>query len=593
MRLLRLSGVSFAFFFLLTTSTIDLQAAPGQQAPTLDQAAQAAHDADAPSRVIVRYRAGSEPQVRARMEKRRQRIVSSLRGIGAITVNANRGELRKIAKDPDVVGVSTDASIRSHGATLSDLFSATLDAQQLRRTLGLSAWPEGGSGVGVAIVDSGIAPVPDLAGRITAFYDFTAGGVPAWPSDRHGHGTHLAGLIAGSGLASAGQYAGVAPAVRLIGLKVLDADGHGYTSDVIAAIEFAINNRTTLGIDIINLSLGHPVLEAAATDPLVQVVERATAAGIVVVASAGNTGKSSRGDVGFGGINSPGNAPSALTVGAVNTRHTADRLDDEVSSFSSRGPTWYDGLIKPDVLAPGSALTAATDPSSSLGKRPELRAGWTPYITLSGTSMSAAVTTGVVALMIEANRKDNPNTRLAPNTVKMLLQYSATATPGDHGSAAGVLTEGAGTINAAGAIELARAINPSATVETPWLERGISTGTALGGTWLPWTRRVTWGDRLVAGDVITRKERGWRTSTRWGAAVGWSSATWLTESVVIETFGYWSSRPLWSSASVTTLDGDDHIVWGNSMDDHIVWGNSMDDGDHIVWGNTTIGARKQ
>ena len=162
-----------------------------------------------------------------------------------------------------------------------------------------------GNGIGVAIVDSGIAPVYDLVANIRAFYDFTNGqsGVAATPRDGYGHGTHVAGLVAGSGGRSNGQYGGVAPRARLIGLRVLDNSGSGSTSDVIAALQFATANKATLGIDVINLSLGHPAFESAATDPLVRAVEAASRAGIVVVVSAGNVGVNPKTNaIGYGGI---------------------------------------------------------------------------------------------------------------------------------------------------------------------------------------------------------------------------------------------------------------------------------------------------
>ena len=122
---------------------------------------------------------------------------------------------------------------------------------------------------------------------------------------------------------SGGQYAGVAPNARLIGLRVLNNVGNGSTSDVIAAINFAIANKSALGIDILNLSLGHPVFEAAATDPLVQAVEAASRAGILVVVSAGNVGVNPvTGQVGYAGILVPGNAPSAFTVASAKTQGT-------------------------------------------------------------------------------------------------------------------------------------------------------------------------------------------------------------------------------------------------------------------------------
>ncbi len=144
----------------------------------------------------------------------------------------------------------------------------------LRATLGLSASSGQGLWLGVAVIDSGIAPLKDFGSRITAFYDFTAGDVATSPRDDYGHGTHIAGLIAGDGN-SGNAYVGVAPGARLIGLKVLDSQGTGSTSDVIRALDFARVNKAALGIDVINLSLGHPIYESAATDPLVQAVERA------------------------------------------------------------------------------------------------------------------------------------------------------------------------------------------------------------------------------------------------------------------------------------------------------------------------------
>lgn len=547
--------------------------AAGSERPHLDSRARAAKEHNVTSRIIVRYRPGAGPRTQ--------------------TLVASGQTLRALASDPDVAGISTDAVITPHGTFTAGWQSALpeQDAQKLRRTLGLAGAPSGGRGVGIAVIDSGIAPVPDLAGRITAFFDFTSGGIATRPTDEYGHGTHVAGLIAGSGAFSLGAYPGIAPEARLIGLRVLDAHGFGYTSDVIAAIDFAVANRRSLGIDVINLSLGHPILEPAATDPLVQAVERASAAGIVVVTSAGNAGQSKDKQAGFGGISSPGNAPSAITVGALRTNDTIGRGDDSVPAFSSRGPTWFDGAIKPDIVAPGVALLAASHPASTLAQSTGA-AG--PYLSLSGTSMATAVASGVVALMIETNRLDNHNTRLSPNTVKLLLQYSAVQV--SKPANAVELIEGAGGINAAGAIELARAIDPSTRINGHWLERGITTATPIGKSLLAWTRRVTWGDRLVDGDVLGRKQLAWSGKAVWGSALSWSPETWLTGSTVLANFDQWSSAVVKANKPVKAMDGD-HIVWGNAdegdalsgecssaEDDHIVWGNCG--GDHVVWGNS-------
>jgi serine protease AprX len=148
-----------------------------------------------------------------------------------------------------------------------------------------------------------------------------------------GTGTHVAGIIGGSD----GGFRGVAPGVSIVSLKVLGADGSGRTSDVINAIDFAIANKGRFGLRVINLSLGRPVFESFLDDPLDQAVERAYRAGLVVVASAGNYGKTQDGAAVIGGITSPGNSPYALTVGSLDSQGTVNRSDDVVSDYSSRG----------------------------------------------------------------------------------------------------------------------------------------------------------------------------------------------------------------------------------------------------------------
>ena len=225
--------------------------------------------------------------------------------------------------------------------------------------------------MGVAVIDSGIAPVPDLAGKISAFYDFTNGqaGVATDPVDGYGHGTHVAGLVAGSGALSNGQYAGVATDAHLIGLRVLDDSGAGSTDAVIAAVEFATAHKADLGINVINLSLGHPPYESAATDPLDAAVTAAEQAGIVVVVSAGNVGVNpTTGLVGYAGILSPGNAPAALTVASVKPMGTLSLSDDLIADYSSRGPTWFDSYAgSRTVSVPGQMVIAPFAQGSYIG----------------------------------------------------------------------------------------------------------------------------------------------------------------------------------------------------------------------------------
>src|SRR5262249_11013356 len=147
--------------------------------------------------------------------------------------------------------------------------------------------------------------------------DFTKNGKATSAFDDYGHGTHIAGLIGSNGRRSNYEYQGIAPDVRLIGLKVLDKTGRGKTSDVIKALEFLVANKDRLGIHVVNLSLGHPIFAPAKYDPLVQAVEKASKAGLIVVTAAGNFGANeTTGEPGYTGITSPCNAPSAICAGA-------------------------------------------------------------------------------------------------------------------------------------------------------------------------------------------------------------------------------------------------------------------------------------
>ena len=450
--------------------------------------------------------------------------------------------------------------------------SADYDGQALRATLGLQP-TDVGRGVGVAIVDSGIAPTPDLTGRISAFYDFSNGVITATaPNDGYGHGTHIAGLIAGSGAQSNGKYVGVATAARLIGLKVLDATGAGYSSDVIAAVEFATENKAALGIDVMNLSLGHPIYESAATDPLVQAIERAVSAGIVVVVSAGNHGMNyDTGLVGLAGLTSPGNSPSALTIGAARHKGTVSRFDDEVAVFSSRGPSWFDGFVKPDVLVPGQALYATALPNSTLAQKPGYAHPTLPgYIKLSGTSMAAGVASGLVADIIDTNRRNRgADSVLTPNTIKAILQFTAIPLVDDDPTTPAAFEQGTGEVNMQGALALTRAINPAAPLGSPWLETGVDITSTIGNDVYSWASILIWGNHYVAGNTAFWHVHAFDDHVVWG-------------------------------------DGDDHIVWGESVDlvlehvqalsDHLVWGEDDDhvvwgeDDDHVVWGESVIAA---
>ena len=227
-----------------------------------------------------------------------------------------------------------------------------------------AAWQSGytGAGIGVALVDSGISSHPDLNGgswgssRVVWNQSFVPGNASA--NDQYGHGTHIAGLIAGNGASSTGaQYSktfeGIAPKATLVNLRVLDQNGVGTDSEVIAAINTAISLKSKFNIRVINLSMGRPVYESYKMDPLCHAVEAAWKSGIVVVVAAGNNGRYQPTN-GYGTITSPGNDPYVITVGAMKPMGTPTRVDDLIASYSSKGPTAIDAIAKPDLVAPGN-----------------------------------------------------------------------------------------------------------------------------------------------------------------------------------------------------------------------------------------------
>jgi serine protease AprX len=227
-----------------------------------------------------------------------------------------------------------------------------------------------GTGVGIVVVDSGIDPnhqaFLDNSGnsRIVYSQDFTG---QNRTDDPYGHGTHVASTAAGNGFNIAGSaYQGIAPNAKIINLRVLDQNGTGTISSILAALDWIYQNRAnaTYNMKVVNLSLGANALDSYTNDPLCKSVRKLVDAGIVVVAAAGNEGKDGNGAKIYGQIHSPGNEPSAITVGAVNTHGTDVRSDDVMTTYSSRGPTrsyytdaggtkHYDNLVIPDLVAPG------------------------------------------------------------------------------------------------------------------------------------------------------------------------------------------------------------------------------------------------
>lgn len=413
-----------------------------------------------------------------RIEGHRGRVKKEFWAIDGLAAEAEVTELEGLAQTPGIEGISEDHVVRPS----NDITVKSVGADIARMSYGVE-----GDGVGIAVLDSGVSPHgKDLDGsrrigsRILAQWstvglDGNAMANAGSMDDSYGHGTHVAGIIAGNGDESGGALSGIAPKAKIISVKVLGDDGSGYVSDVIEGIQWVIQNKLKYNIRIINLSLGHPVSESYKTDPLAQACEAAVRAGIVVVVAAGNYGKDEFGKIVYGGITSPGNDPQVITVGAAKSQGTPARSDDAIADYSSRGPTALDLLSKPDLVATGNRVKSIADPSTNKNDLFDLypqnrvdpsyytQAGGTEikkvhYFILSGTSMATAVVSGTVALMLQAQP------HLTPNLVKAILMVTA------QDLRLPFVVQGAGYLNTLGAVMLAR--NVSAT-RAPWVLRSF------------------------------------------------------------------------------------------------------------------------
>jgi serine protease AprX len=468
--------------------------------------------------------------------------------------------------------VSLDAGVRVLAAQNTPARDTSVTRQRSVSTS--SAVASTRSTMSVAIIDSGIAPHADLpASRIRAYKDFVTGGTT--PIDNCGHGTHVAGIIAGSGAHSNGAFAGIAPDADIVALRVLGDDCSGNTSDVIDALEWIGRNYVKYNIKVVNISLGHAVLESIFTDPLVQAVERLSRKGVAVVTAAGNKGiNPATGNPGYGGVGVPCNAPSAICVGSLDTKGSADLSDDRVSDSSSRGPTRFDLLAKPDLIAAGVNIVSLAAKGSRLFEEfPNLRVagstGKPEYFKLSGTSMASPAVAGAALLLLRENHG------LAVNTLKLTLQFTSRLLP-----VTDVLTQGAGALNIPGALVLADAINPTVRTGANWISHRLTASNVdASGNVIRWGRRIIYGDRFVRPRYAEVHLVRWNDDLVWAYDALADNIVWGNDDNIV-----WGNNDniVWGNEDNIVWGNDDNIVWGNAADDNIVWGN--DESDNIVWG---------
>ncbi|MGH9141758.1 MAG: S8 family serine peptidase [Vicinamibacterales bacterium] len=502
--------------------------------------------------------------------------------IGAYVLDVPNSQLKVIASNPATLYASHNATVHAFN------FRSSVQSGSYfgRRLMGLN-----GAGVGVAVLDSGVSPNNETP--VTYFRDFL---VPdgahaavdphcAKSCDSNGHGTHVAGTIAGNGVNSFGEQSGMAPGASLIALRVLGADGSGTVDGVINALQWVLDHAKERNIRVVNLSFGMrpsgwlpdadplgTMLDKVHGDPLAIATKALVDAGIFVVAAAGNLGQvdcstlppssahhahpdTGKCDV-WGGITAPGTFPWVFTVGANSSKGSFAREDDERAAFSSRGPAFPLQIAKPDILAGGVGIESTAAPGSRLYQQGALATpSWLldgafptadfPYLVLTGTSQAAAVVSGVAAQMLQANP------RLTPNLIKAILEYTA-----EDYSGYSPLEQGAGFLNALGAVRLSRFY-----------------ATAHKGQRVPveaiWSKHFIWGNHELSGGLMLPDANAWNLGVLWGA---------------LKTADSDGDNIVWGTA-----DGD-NIVWGTSGDgDNIVWGTAAD-GDNIVWGTDCGGA---
>jgi serine protease AprX len=441
-------------------------------------------------------------------------VTGALPIIRGLAVRLPPGAQARLAHDAAIVAVTVNAPIRPQGEPIDTSSLATAYPSAVRAPW---AWRAAtGEGVGIAVIDTGIdGGLPDFSdtngeSRVVASVVTDPDATTA--ADTYGHGTHVAGIIAGDGTKrpagdpAAGRYIGIAPRADLVAIKAADDAGRGTILDAIYGLQFAVDHQVDYNIRVVNLSLSSTVAESYRTDPLDAAVESAYFHGILVVAAAGN-----RGAADDAADYAPGNDPFALSVGAVDDQGTGWPWDDALTDWSSRGGT-QDGLSKPEVVAPGAHIVSTLAPRSAF-------AGLCPhcvvdgdYIRLGGTSMAAPVVSGIAALVFEAHPGWTPD-----EAKSTLIDTARDLAGGIH------------EVNAAAAVWAA---TPSS---------GADAGIAPNDLVDP------------AGGEIDYARSSWGRSS-WGAApesltAGWARSSWGCACSATSADGIESTRSSWGSAA--------------------------------------------
>jgi subtilisin family serine protease len=480
------------------------------------------------------------------------RAVGTLPLIGGAAGFVDAAGAAALVRAPGVAFVHADRPVgpRPGSGAAAPRPASRLAAPYPRVVRANRLWRDGeeGRGVAVAVLDSGIAPDADLTrprNRLLAAVSFAGSRGPL--ADPGGHGTHVAGVIAGNGARSAGQYVGIAPEAGVVDVRVLDGAGRGRVSSIVRGIGWSLANRARYNIRVLNLSFGAPANGSYRRDPLAAAAEIAWRRGLVVVAAAGNGGP------GGGTVESPAVDPHLIAVGATDDQGTVRVRDDRLGWFSA----WTDGdeaRARPDLVAPGRRIVSLRAPGSYLDAHYPDRVvparNGASYFRLTGTSMATPIVAGAVALLLERQpglRPDQVKARLT-RSARPYGQGAGAAPPSPAADGSGLLD-----VQAASQIGNAGAAN-----------RGLRPADGFARTVYP----LLYGQPLV-----------WRDPTYLG--VDWRALTWATLD--------WSEAA-WNNLAWDAVDWSD-AAWDDAAWDDAAWDDAAwDDAawDDAAWDSLTL-----
>jgi Subtilase family len=476
-------------------------------------------------RVIVRGAPGSVDAAESLVIGSGGRVGRHISIIDGFAATVPADEIAALEGSSEIFSVTPDAAVRLLGNV--DGIDPNKDPgswlKVARNTKLYEMWQRGwtGDGIDVALIDSGVAPVPGLDVQVINGPDlsFDSQAPNLTQVDTYGHGTHMAGLIAGrDAWIPPGKedeevdhaFVGAAPGARIVSIKVATSDGATDVSQVIAAIDWVVQHRNSDGLNIrvLNLSFGTDGTQDYQLDPLAYAAEVAWLHGIVVVAAAGNSG------FGTPQLNNPAYDPYVIAVGGDDTRGTDDPKDDAIPSWQTRG----NSIRHPDLVAPGKSIISLRDQGSFVDEaNPSARVGTSRFFRGSGSSQAAAIVSGAVATLLDQHPE------LTPDQVKALLTQTAVPLPN-----ADPIAQGAGLINMHRAREAK--VSTVADAAQTWPR-----STGLGSLQLARGSIVTEDDGVVLEGEQTIFGDPW-DATSW-AASSWDGTTWSG--------GEWNART-WS-----------------------------------------------